>query len=57
VKCVINPDAHSARNIQDVSFGVRSARRGGLTTRDVVNCLTFSEITSALRAKRREASQ
>ncbi|ALJ56464.1 DNA polymerase/3'-5' exonuclease PolX [Candidatus Xiphinematobacter sp. Idaho Grape] len=52
VKCVINPDAHSARDIQDVSFGVCSARRGGLTPRDVMNCLTSSEIAIALQAKR-----
>ncbi|QQY09629.1 MAG: DNA polymerase/3'-5' exonuclease PolX [Candidatus Xiphinematobacter sp.] len=57
VRCIINPDAHSARGIQDVSFGVCSARKGWLTAQDVANCLTPSAMETALRAKRGRLSQ
>ncbi|HYF35764.1 MAG TPA: DNA polymerase/3'-5' exonuclease PolX [Prosthecobacter sp.] len=54
VKCSINPDAHSARELQGVLFGVRSARKGWLTRRDVVNCLPLGEIEQMLRKKREQ---
>ncbi|MDZ4289650.1 MAG: DNA polymerase/3'-5' exonuclease PolX, partial [Prosthecobacter sp.] len=43
VKCSINPDAHSTRGLQDVLFGIRSARKGWLTRKDIVNCLPLGE--------------
>ncbi|GAA5144070.1 DNA polymerase/3'-5' exonuclease PolX [Prosthecobacter algae] len=49
VKCSINPDAHSTRGLQDVLFGVRAARKGWLTRKDVINCLPLSEVEQALR--------
>lgn len=52
VKCVINPDAHSTAGLQNLYFGVGSARKGWLTRRDVVNCLPLSKITAQLAAKR-----
>ncbi|PWU09134.1 MAG: DNA polymerase/3'-5' exonuclease PolX [Verrucomicrobia bacterium] len=52
VKCVINPDAHSVKGLQNLSFGIRSARKGGLTHKDVVNCLPLSQLIPALKAKR-----
>ena len=52
VKCAINPDAHSTRGLQDVIFGVRTARKGWLTRKDVVNCLPLGEIEPVLAAKR-----
>lgn len=51
VKCSINPDAHSTRGLQDVLFGVRSARKGWLTRQDVINCLPLGEVEQALQAK------
>lgn len=48
VKCSINPDAHSTRGLEDVLFGVRAARKGWLTRRDVVNCLPLGEIEKIL---------
>ncbi len=52
VKCVINPDAHSVGGVCDLFFGVRSARKGGLTREGVVNCLPLSHLSTALQAKR-----
>ncbi|MES2738268.1 MAG: DNA polymerase/3'-5' exonuclease PolX [Verrucomicrobiota bacterium] len=49
VKCSINPDAHSTRGLQDVLFGVRAARKGWLTRKDVINCLPLGEVEAALR--------
>lgn len=49
VKCSINPDAHSTRGLQDVLFGVRAARKGWLTRKDVINCLPLGEVERALR--------
>ncbi len=51
VRCSINPDAHSTRGLQDVLFGVRAARKGWLTRRDIVNCLPLGQVEQALRAK------
>ncbi len=48
VKCVINPDAHSIRGFQNLYFGIRSARKGGLTRKDVMNCLSLSSIAEFL---------
>lgn len=52
VKCAINPDAHSTQGLQDLWFGVLSARKGWLTSEDVVNCLPRSEIPRVLAAKK-----
>lgn len=53
VKCVINPDAHSVAGLQNLYFGIGSARKGWLTRRDVVNCLPLAKITKELAAKRK----
>jgi len=52
VKCVINPDAHRTERLQDLWFGVGIARKGWLTTSDVMNCLPLGKIESALQGKR-----
>src|SRR5438034_544174 len=52
IKCVINPDAHRTVRLQDLWFGIGSARKGWLTKGDVVNCLPLGKIEHALRAKR-----
>lgn len=54
VKCSINPDAHSTRGLEDVVFGMRSARKGWLTKKDVINCLPLGEVEEALKQKRRQ---
>ncbi len=53
VRCAINPDAHSVRGLEDLWFGIRTARKGWLTRDDVINCLPLGRIESVLSAKRR----
>jgi len=52
VKTSINPDAHSIEGLQNLAFGVKLARKGGLTKGDVINCLSLDEINNALQVKR-----
>lgn len=52
VKCSINPDAHSTRGLQAVIFGIKAARKGWLTRKDIINCLPLAEVEQALQAKR-----
>ena len=52
VKCSINPDAHSTQGLQAVIYGVRAARKGWLTRKDVINCLPLAEVEDILKAKR-----
>lgn len=52
VRCAINPDAHSATHLQFLSFGIRIARKGWLTKKDVINCLPLAEVEAVLRGKR-----
>ena len=52
VKTSINPDAHSVHGLKDVVFGIRTARKGWLTKKDVINCLPLGEIQHALQSKR-----
>jgi len=52
VKCSINPDAHSTQGLQAVIYGVRAARKGWLTRKDVINCLPLAEVEEVLKAKR-----
>ena len=53
VKCVINPDAHRTERLQDLWFGIGTARKGWLTKQDVVNCLPLGKIEDAMMAKRK----
>lgn len=54
VKCSINPDAHSTHGLQAVIYGVRAARKGWLTRKEVINCLPLDEVEVVLRAKRED---
>lgn len=49
VKCSINPDAHTTQGLQDVIYGIRTARKGWLSRRDVINCLPLGEVEKALK--------
>lgn len=51
VACVINPDAHSMDGLQNLYFGVGIARKGWLTSKDIVNCLPLAKVIPALKAK------
>jgi DNA polymerase (family 10) len=48
IKIVINPDAHSTRELEFVPYGVDAARRGWLEAGDVFNTLSLKEVVKAL---------
>ena len=52
VKCAINPDAHHVSGFQHLWFGAAIARKGWLTSADVINCLPLDKIEAALAVKR-----
>jgi DNA polymerase (family 10) len=49
MKIAINTDAHSARELDFMRCGIDVARRAGLEKKDVLNCLTASQLLKALR--------
>jgi DNA polymerase (family 10) len=56
VQCVINPDAHRVERLQDLWFGIGTARKGWLTKADVMNCLPLGKIEAELKRKRSAAA-
>jgi len=54
VKVSINPDAHHAEDLANVSYGVGIARKGWLTSRDVLNTMTLGEIKKKFRVNKHE---
>ena len=52
VRTSINPDAHSPRGLDVVRYGVNMARKGWLTTMDVVNAWGLETVQDFLRARR-----
>jgi len=44
VKIAINPDAHHAKGLADIIFGIKIARKGWLTKGDCLNCLNLDEM-------------
>ncbi|HNQ23544.1 MAG TPA: DNA polymerase/3'-5' exonuclease PolX [Phycisphaerae bacterium] len=52
VKLVINTDAHSPTGFGQMRYGILTARRGGATRKDVLNCLTWTALRKRLNAKR-----
>ncbi|HVN08310.1 MAG TPA: DNA polymerase/3'-5' exonuclease PolX [Patescibacteria group bacterium] len=51
VKIVISTDAHSTSNLSLLEYGVRTARRGWIEPRDVLNTLPCEKLLAALRPK------
>ena len=51
VKVVISTDSHTAANLNFIRYGVTTARRGWLTSKDVINTLPVNEFLEALRPK------
>ena len=49
IKLVINPDAHSTRELEFVPYGVDAARRGWLEAGDVINTRPLAELRKLLR--------
>jgi DNA polymerase (family 10) len=52
VKIAINPDAHQITGLQDISFGIKIARKGWLAKGDCLNCMDLEEIKEYLNKKR-----
>jgi DNA polymerase (family 10) len=50
----INPDAHSPEGLRDVTYGVGIARKGGLTSEQVLNTRGLQDIQDWLVQRRRE---
>jgi len=48
-KFTISTDAHHPKHMANMQYGVRMARRGWLTSGDVLNTLPYEEFRSALR--------
>ena len=51
VKIVISTDAHTARGLSDMHYGVQTARRGWLEKKDVINTLAAEKLLATLRPK------
>jgi len=49
VKLVINTDAHSREQLQEMRLGISVARRGWLSKEDVLNTLPVEELLKAIR--------
>ncbi|MFH1067973.1 MAG: DNA polymerase/3'-5' exonuclease PolX [bacterium] len=56
VKCVINPDAHHASQLEHVKLGVLIARKGWLRCEDVVNALPLKKLLPVLQADKSKRS-
>ncbi|MEA2879206.1 MAG: polymerase [Hyphomicrobiales bacterium] len=50
----INPDAHSTNEIDLTHWGVQMARKGGVPTDRILNCLPLAEFTRFLRLKKKQ---
>lgn len=49
VMLMINPDAHSTAGLEDLEYGIATARRGWLEARDVLNTRDLDEVTKWLK--------
>jgi DNA polymerase (family 10) len=52
LKWAVNTDAHNRAGLLDLRHGIASARKGGLTTSQVINCLPVGDFLSLASAKR-----
>jgi DNA polymerase (family 10) len=48
VRLSINPDAHSIEDLENVEYGIGTARRAGLEAKDVFNTRSLDEVLEAL---------
>lgn len=56
VRLVINPDAHETAGLEDLRFGVATARRGWLEAKNVFNTLPLQTIQKKLGSRRAKAA-
>jgi len=52
VKLAINTDAHGPADLDQLQYGILTARRAGVTKKDVVNCLTKAALAKWLKSTR-----
>ena len=48
IRLAVNTDAHAVEDLDWMRFGVLTARRAWLTKKDIVNCLTYRQLTRLL---------
>jgi DNA polymerase (family X) len=53
-KFVVNTDAHHPKHLQNLSYGVLTARRGGLTPDDILNTASAAHFAEALTRSRNQ---
>jgi DNA polymerase (family 10) len=47
----VNPDAHSAAEIDNIQWGVAMARKGGIPPERVINCMSALQFTRFISGK------
>lgn len=52
VKIIISTDAHRTEQLQQMRYGVGTARRGWVQKKDVLNALNFDDLNKWLKSKR-----
>ncbi len=52
LKCSINPDAHSLKDLMNCQYGINMARKGWLEKKDVVNTLPLEEMKIYLKTRK-----
>ncbi len=52
VKIAINPDAHRTGGFDDMRYGIGIARKGWLTKKDILNCLSADELLAFAKKRR-----
>jgi len=55
MKTSINPDSHETDGLEDIAYGVDTARRGWCTASDVLNTLALPDLLKWLAARRKRA--
>jgi DNA polymerase (family 10) len=55
MKTAIDPDAHTTEGLQDIAYGIDTARRGWCTASDVLNTLALSDLKTWLERRRKNA--
>jgi DNA polymerase (family 10) len=51
MKVAINPDSHRHDTMKDIYIGVKAARKGWLTKKDVINCLSLDDFMTKIVKK------
>ena len=52
VKLSINPDAHRVEGLKDMTYGILSARKGGVTKENCLNALDLQQVLEIFTAKK-----